>query len=247
MGYRYSQLDKFFIRLYRIFVPTVDSPYTLGPIDDICAVFLVDPEKMRAYFAGNIELLRKVRGENIGDYFEFGVFNGTSLSNMHFAARKARAKIKFFGFDAFEGLPAESEQADAGVFKKGFYTCSLPQLEKCLERKQVDKRDVTLIQGWYKDTLNSETARRYGLTNPGIVFIDCDTYGSSKTVLEFLTPLITQPTIIHLDDWRLYGLDLKGEGEYLSFNEFLEENPRLTAREIPSYKRNARSFVVQPR
>ena len=80
----------------------------------------------------------------------------------------------------------------------------------------------------------------------GLAFIDCDTYSSSKTVLDFLKPLITEPVILCFDDWKLYDLDIKGEGEYRSFNEFLENNPQFEAEEIKSYNRKSKSFLVKP-
>lgn len=80
-----------------------------------------------------------------------------------------------------------------------------------------------------------------------IVFIDCDTYSSSKAVLNFIGPLLIEPAILCFDDWKLNDLDIKGMGEYKSFNELLEQNPKLEAKEIKSYNRKSRSFLVQPR
>ena len=68
-----------------------------------------------------------------------------------------------------------------------------------------------------------------------------------KTVLDFLAPLITEPAIFCLDDWKLNDLDLKGLGEYKSFNEFLENNPNLETKEIKSYNRKSRSFLIKPK
>jgi hypothetical protein len=246
MSYRYGPVKKLLIKLWRKLRPSVDSPYTIGPVDDICAVQLVDPEKMQNFFADCINTLRSLRGDEIGDYLEFGVFNGTSLSNMYFAARRCGlSSMRLIGFDAFEGLPLESEKEDAGVFRKGFYTCSFSQSEECLLRKNINPDDITWVKGWYRDTLNQETAEKYNI-KPGIVFIDCDTYSSSKSALDFIAPLIVDPVIISLDDWRLYSLDIKGGGEYKSFNEFLETNLHFRAKEIKTYKRNSRTFLITP-
>jgi hypothetical protein len=231
-------------KLYRKLRPSVNSPYTLGPVADICAVQLVYPSKLRAFFDNCIGILKRERGGEVGDYLEFGVFNGTSLSSMYRATKEAGlASTRFFGFDAFEGLPPGSEKGDAGVFKPGFYTCSYPQLEECLRKRQLDPQDFVFIKGWYNETLTSELKQKYHFA-PGLIFIDCDTYDSSKVVLDFVAPLITQPTIISFDDWRLYDLDVKGEGEYRAFNEFIEANPRFKVKEIATYKRNARTFLV---
>jgi O-methyltransferase len=245
MNYRYNAVGRIGRRLYRALWPSVPSLYTSGPVEDICSIRFVPPKKFQKYFSDCIRILKEVRGEDIGDYLEFGVFNGGSLSDMYAAAKKEGVTTRFFGFDSFEGLPAESEDADDGAFKKGFYTCSFEDLQTCLRRNGVDSEEIIWIKGWYSDTLTPSLAAQYSF-NPGIVLIDCDTYGSSKSTLDFLAPLITKPTIIALDDWRLYDLDLKGEGEYRSFNEFLENNSHLRAKEIGSYKRNSRSFLVTP-
>jgi len=74
--------------------------------------------------------------------------------------------------------------------------------------------------------------KKFNLQKIGLVFVDCDTCSSSKDVLNFLTPLTTEPAILCFDDWKLNNLDIKGLGEYKSFNEFLENNPYFEAEEI---------------
>jgi len=201
---------------------------------------------MQEFFVRCVALLRSVRGEAVGDYLEFGVFNGGSISNMHAVKKRLDVRsMRMFGFDAFEGLPGGVEGQDAGVFKGGFYACPFPKLEQCLMRKGIDPTEITWVKGWYDTTLTPQTAAQHAI-DPGIVFVDCDTYSSSKSVLDFVVPLLRKPTIISFDDWRLYDLDLKGEGEYRAFNEFLEAHPDFDTIEIPSYKRNSRTFLVRP-
>ena len=79
------------------------------------------------------------------------------------------------------------------------------------------------------------------------IFIDCDTYGSCKVVLNFLEPLLKEPAILCFDDWKLNDLDIKGMGEYGAFNEFLEKNTYLKAEEIKSYHRKSKSFLIKPK
>jgi hypothetical protein len=246
MSYRYSPLEKRLKQIYRKFYPIPKSPWTAGKIDDICAVNLVPPEKLISFFTNCISKLQKIRGNEIGDYLEFGVFNGNSIGSM-FLAKKATGlnSMRLFGFDAFEGLPSDSENEDDGVWKKGFYSCSFEQMKKCLQQRNVDANQITWVNGWYDTILNKETTLQYNLQNIAIVFIDCDTYSSSKTVLNFIKPLINEPVIICFDDWKLNDLDLKEMGEYQSFNELLENNPDLEAKEIKSYNRKSKSFLIK--
>ena len=248
MSFRYGTLTRIGKGFYRKFFPVSKSSYTIGHIDDICAVTLVPPEILRTFFKDAIKRLQALKGKDIGDYLEFGVFNGASLSSMYLTCKELGAdSTRFFGFDAFEGLPADVEKEDDGVWKKGFYTCSFEKMNECLGRKNIDPKDINWIKGWYTDTLNDDTIEKFKLSNVGIVFIDCDTYSSSKAVLDFIAPLIKEPLIICLDDWKLNDLDIKGMGEYKSFNEFLETNSQLKAEEIPSYNRKSKSFLVNPR
>lgn len=247
MSFRYSPLKRLLKTVYRTFFPVQKSSYTIGEIDDICAVNLVPPQQLESFFETCIERLRKAKGEDIGDYLEFGVFNGSSLSSMYVTCKRLQVHTtRFFGFDAFEGLPESSEHEDDGVWKKGFYHCSYDKLLECLGRKGVNSEKVHFVKGWYDDTLNEETTRQYELKNIGIVFVDCDTYSSSKAVFDFIAPLLQSPAIICCDDWKLNDLDIKGMGEYKSFNEFAEANPRLRITEIPSYNRKSKSFFVLP-
>lgn len=117
-------------------------------------------------------------------------------------------------------------------------------MKECLQRKDINPNKITWIKGWYEYTLNKQTIKELNLKKIGIVFIDCDTYSSSKAVLDFIAPLLKEEAIICLDDWKLNDLDIKGMGEYKAFNEFLEANTHLQAKEIKSYNRKSKSFLI---
>ncbi len=248
MNYRYNLLQREAKRIYRYFYPVQKSSYTLGEVADICSVRLVPPEDLRVFFTRCIKMLQEIKGNDIGDYLEFGVFNGASLSSMYLTVKElGQNSIRFFGFDAFEGLPAGAENEDAGVWRKGFYTCSFEKMSECLLKQNIRPESVNWVKGWYSDTLNQKTIQKYSLDNIGIVFIDCDTYSSSKSVLDFIGPLLNREAILCFDDWKLNDLDIKGLGEYKSFNEFLDQHPEFHVKEIESYNRKSRSFLISPK
>jgi O-methyltransferase len=243
--YRYSYLGREIRKLYRKFFPVPTSPWTAGEVADICAVNLVPPEKLTHFFKSCIVLLKKLKGNNIGDYLEFGVFNGNSIGSMYHAREDMNlTSMRLFGFDAFEGLPDGSELEDDGVWKKGFYACPFEKTQECLRRRDVLSNEIEWIKGWYNETLTNELSERFSLGNFGIVFVDCDTYSSSKTVLDFIAPRITRSLIICFDDWKLNDLDVKGMGEYKAFNEFLDANPHIRGKEIRSYNRKSKTFLL---
>ncbi len=246
MNFRYNSFQLIIKKIYRKLFPVPRSPWTAGEVKNICAVNLVPPEKLISFFENCIRKLKKIKGEEIGDYLEFGVFNGNSIGSMYLAKENTNTKsVRLFGFDAFEGLPVGSENEDGGVWKRGFYSCSFEQMGKCLRERIVDPDKITWVKGWYNETLTNELKEKYKIKKLGIVFIDCDTYSSSKTVLDFIAPLITEPVILCFDDWKLNDLDIKGMGEYKAFNEFLETNAHLVAKSLKSYNRKSRTFLVK--
>ena len=246
MSFRYNPIQKNFKIIYRKLNPVPTSPWTEGKVDDICKINLVPPEKLKTFFEYCIKTLQKTKGKDIGDYLEFGVFNGSSLGSAYLTARKMKVKsMKFFGFDSFEGLPKGTDE-EHDVLQKGFYCCPFKKTKECLKRRGIDYKKIIWVKGLYQDTLNNKIIKKHGIGKIGIVFVDCDTYSSSKTVLDFLAPLITEPAIFCFDDWKLYDMDIKGTGEYRSFNEFLEKNKHLQAKEIKSYNRKSRSFLIKP-
>lgn len=216
------------------------------PVESVSEVHLVPPEKLVSFFGNCIETLGALRDGDVGKYLEFGVFNGSSIGSMYLAREKAGVGMPLFGFDSFEGLPEGSENEDGGVWRRGDYKCSFEEMEQSLIQRGIDPHKIQWVKGLFQETLTPETAEVCGINNPGIVFVDCDTYSSSKSVLDFVGPFISKPTIICFDDWKLNDLDLQGEGEYKSFNEFLAMNPHLKAESMPSYNRKSRTFLVCP-
>ena len=248
MNYRYNKLEIFLKKNFRKIFPVQKSSYTKGKVKDICLIELTPESNLKNFFEKSISLLKKERKSNeIGDYLEFGVFNGNSMV----AIKKAQGKFpeksinNFFGFDAFEGLPEKSENEDGGVWEKGFYMCSFKDMKKCLENKNIDSNSIRWVRGWYENTLNKKTLEDEKILDAGIVFVDCDTYSSSKLVLDFIYPIINKSMIICFDDWKLNNLDIKNSGEYKAFNEFLDIHKNLRVKEIKSYNRKSKSFLVK--
>jgi len=215
MSFRYSRLEIQSKKIRRYFFPVQKSSYTLWEVEDICSIHLVPPKKLEKFFSNCIKTLETLRWDDIWDYLEFGVFNGSSIWSMYHAAKNMKKDaIRFFWFDAFKWLPKESENEDAWVWKQWYYSCSFDKMSTCLQTRNIATNNITRIKGWYTDTLNNNLLKQYNLSNPWIIFIDCDTYSSSKTVLDFISQLIHKPVIICLDDWKLNDLDIKWLWEY---------------------------------
>lgn len=210
---------------------------------------LIDEEELlREYRRAVDYLIRNIGSEAIGDYLEFGVFYGSSLSCMNSALQENLLdSVRLFGFDSFEGLP-ESEYPDDTKWKPGWFKSSYEFAQDYLTKNGIDWHRTHLIKGWYSDTLNQETIQRYKIKKASLIMIDCDMYKSARQALQFCIPLIHDETIIFFDDWNALGLADENLGEKRAFEEFLEGCPHLAAEPFGSYtykgKPNARVFRV---
>jgi len=132
MSYRYNPIKRLLITIYRKFSPIPGSPWTKGHVDDICEINLVPPETLKTFFSDCIQLLQKTKSGEVGDYLEFGVYNGSSLGSAYLTAKKmAQGSMKFYGFDSFEGLPKGTDE-EHDILQKGFYCCPFEKTKECL-------------------------------------------------------------------------------------------------------------------
>ena len=198
-------------------------------------------EALQQHFEKALVRLREARdGSSIGDYLEFGVYQGNSLLCMHRAlADLGLDKVRLFGFDSFEGLP-ESATMDE-VWSPGQFRSDIEYTKERLSRNGADWKRTTLVKGFYSDTLTDGLTNRLGLERAAVIMIDCDLYTSTREALAFCAPLIRDEAVIFFDDWHATGED---KGEKRAFREFLEKHPDLTAEDFGTYLDNARVFFV---
>ena len=186
-----------------------------------------------------------VTGRDIeGDYLEFGVYRGDSFryayrlltDNREALGAYARqhglevpktlqSSIRFFAFDSFAGLPAltggDATRKAPSHWREGQFAASKDTFLANLRSGGVDLGAVTLVEGWYNQTLVSETKRSLSLKQGAIFHIDCDLYESTILVLEFITDLWVDGSIVIFDDW--FGF--RGNpryGEQRAFREWRE-------------------------
>jgi O-methyltransferase len=178
-----------------------------------------------------------------GDYLEFGVFNGTSLSCMHRVTEELGLKdMRLFGFDSFAGLPETAEQESDGLWSGGSFQMDYAFTKNWLTQQGVDWRRVFLIPGWYHETLTQQLIDEYKLTKASVIMIDCDLYSSALEALDFCAPLIHERAVILFDDW--FPLAHQAMGEKKAFDEFLAAHPDISTRDLDSYDPTSRVFAV---
>ena len=206
-----------------------------------------------------------------GDYMEFGVYRGaTFAANYHIFCEIFEARIRqdnggedleenanhrqaiwdsmrFFAFDSFEGLPELTvEDAESTDFTAGQYACSVDQFMQNMKRRSVPTERVIPVKGWFENSCNTQTLGEHGIHKAAVVFIDCDIYSATKTVLEFVGPLLQDGSVLIFDDWFSYR-GHPGRGEQRAFYEWssskeIADRFHFTEYHKDSWKRN--SFIV---
>jgi hypothetical protein len=185
-----------------------------------------------------------------GDYLEFGTFRGESLvAFVHAAEAHGLDDMRFFGFDSFEGLPetptcppARSTDSEAS-FVAGNYACSQEELTQILKKNDVDMAKVTLVPGFYDQSLTPELKKSLPIERAAVVNIDCDLYESTVDVLAFVTSYLRDGTLLLFDDWLAFaGHPLRGERR--ACREWLERNPDIHLTEYFKYTHSGVAFIV---
>jgi O-methyltransferase len=207
---------------------------------------LVPEPQLRGLLSRALRALMDRHGrESLGDYLEFGVYNGTSLTCMY---RELVAldlpRVRLFGFDSFKGFPPSAAHEDEGRWQPGRCHSPLDFTTAVLEAEGVDPSRLTLVPGWFSDTLKNATSRRHQITKASVVMVDCDLYSSTKEALEFCAPLITDEAVVIFDEWRVSRFPDKTLGEKKAFLEFLEERRCFSAVPFGQYAERSQAFLV---
>lgn len=149
------------------------------------------------------KILKFLNDNNVkGDYFEFGVNEGWSFIRAYYLSKKMinLQDMHFVAFDSFEGLP-ETKSNDSGhIFKKGDYCCNKEKFINNLKMHGVDLSIVKIVEGFYNKSLKDTVLPN----RASFIWIDCDLYLSTKTVLDFVLPYLHDGTVISFDDWYCY-------------------------------------------
>lgn len=164
-------------------------------------------------------IAKNLRGWNIdGDLYEFGAYRGEITQRIEHLFRTFQLNYhKVYGFDSFEGLPAEANGIPHHyVFTKGAFADTSPELLFPLYNGEY-------IKGWFNQ-LNEESVKKHDFRPARFVHIDCDLYISAKDALDFMfkNKLIVPNTIVVFDEFKSVEPLLSG-GEALAWKEITEK------------------------
>lgn len=102
---------------------------------------------------------------------------------------------------------------------------------------------VTIVEGFYESTIADTKPRDMGLESASIVWIDCDLYSSTILVLDFVTDLLKDGSVLVFDDWYCFRAR-PDRGEQQACSEWLSRNPAITLVPYRTFHWAGQSFVV---
>lgn len=144
-------------------------------------------------------ILRASR-DNAGVVVEAGCFQGISSAKFSIAAKYAGKA--FYVCDSFQGLPANDEPHDKGVygrpiqFDEGDYAASLEEVKANIDR--FGELDVChFVQGWFSETLSH-------FDKPiSAVYLDVDLVSSTRDCLKYFWPLMLPGAKVYSQDGHI--------------------------------------------
>jgi hypothetical protein len=163
--------------------------------------------------------------EVLGDYAEFGVWQGNTFVDAWRAAGEHPTPRRFVAFDSFEGLPELAGPDVGGRFERGQFDLSRQRFEARLRRARMPSENVRIVEGFFNDTLAEPD--RIPLERVAVAWIDCDLYSSTVPVLDYLTPRLAQGAVVLFDDWFCFQ-GARDKGEAKACAEWLGRNPDIS-------------------
>jgi O-methyltransferase len=181
-----------------------------------------------------------------GDYLEFGMWKGGSMIAAYHLSQRfpGLSDMRFYGFDSFEGIPSlTTNKSEADYFPPGMFEAGLEEVKRNLVNAKLDMKRVTLIGGWFAETLNQKTKATLPLKHAAVVNVDCDVYESTVSVLDFIESYLADGSIIIFDDW--YCFRNRDElGEQKAFREWLARNRYLKATPYKEFGWDGKAFII---
>jgi hypothetical protein len=187
------------------------------------------------YFGRMFDLIKNVEG----DVVECGVLYGESLLLLSFLANDEAKKRKVWGFDSFEPLPPGTARDKTDTPRKLRHLSGTKAGTESVEKLLKDSglgaefiaSQVTLVRGYFEDTLGKFTGKAIALLH-----IDVDLYDSYKRVLEELYPRVAPGGVIMFDEYMGTREHAYFPGAQRAIDEFLGERRSTIQRDSSTGK-----------
>jgi hypothetical protein len=185
------------------------------------------------------QVFRHISQSTFDHVYMFGVYTGESVSDIINLFHNSYKYCKYYGFDSFIGLPKEEKEelGQEGWTEGAFNACEafgsndmhlvMKQLRQNVRNQtNLNELSLTLVPGFFSDSLNTNLVTTYNLQPAVYVDIDCDLYSSTIDCLEWLysNRLIVPGTVIGYDDWGgTPGWETNADGESRAHYEMCEK------------------------
>jgi len=135
-----------------------------------------------------------------GDFVECGVYRGGSAALLGYALRRSVMLRQLWLFDSFKGLPAPTSlDGPYGPAYEGALVGDARRVEHLLRKVRAPAEHVTIVPGWFHETLVSTPIQRVALLH-----IDADFYESIKLCLERFYDALEPGGVVILDDYHAW-------------------------------------------
>jgi hypothetical protein len=161
-----------------------------------------------------------------GDIVECGVGHGKSFLSWCILCIDEGAHRKIWGFDSFEGFPAPTieDRSPRNPQQGEWQGTSLAAMTSMLVNSGLSREwffsNVTLVTGFFEESLPKYTGK-----NIALLHLDVDLYGSYKTALECLYPLVCSGGVIAFDEYMGTNEHYKFPGAKKAIDEFFANRP----------------------
>lgn len=204
--------------------------------DDYYLVHVHNIQSLNGWFYSSLNRqyeLSKLDSAPFGAFYEFGTGGGINLikflSSLRVFCKKNNllmSDYRIFLFDTFEGLPKTDFIEDKHVqWHEGKIAFSIEKLKKILSDAGINLDDLNIryIKGNFSDSLTPQLRDELKQYPPSIVDIDVDYYSSTKSVLDWLTPICDSGVLFYFDDYMAFHGNPE-YGQIKAINEFNEKN-----------------------
>lgn len=138
-----------------------------------------------------------------GSYFEFGVHKARTFRFFLDIANKKNLKMDCFAFDSFQGFPDYKTNEIENKHWKAQLLKTNKNTFKSLVNKYLNNRNLTIIEGFYHNSLNNNLIKIFKKKKIKTSFInlDCDLVKSVKDSLNFSLNFYVDGTILYIDEY----------------------------------------------
>jgi len=179
-----------------------------------------------------------VENDVSGSYFEFGVHRARTFTMVmslddFYASNKGATGGSltpksgggyldhYFAFDSFAGFPEGTKIEAHPQYIQGAVATSENEFLGLLKNYGQSTERVELITGFYEKSLTPELASQFNTrqVKAALITIDCNLYGSYRSVLEWVEQFMRPGTVVYLDDFNTHRAQ-PDDGPKRAWNEF---------------------------